>query len=92
MALSLLLYSLMFAALGWGFTGASVIGFVIAIAGLVLVLLRDLGGGLGPFMKGTMETATGPISGAAAVALVVTIPVCLATAAVAMGLIFRFLQ
>lgn len=82
----------MFAALGWGFTGASAIGFVIASVGFAFALLRDIGGSLRSFMRGKMATATGPIPGTAAVALVLTIPACLATAAIAMGLIFRFLQ
>lgn len=91
MALSILLYAIMFAALGWGFTGAPSIGFVAAAAGVAFALLREAGTSIRAFMKGTMATATGPISGAAAVALVLTVPTCLTAAALAAGA-FRVLQ
>jgi hypothetical protein len=92
MAIAALLYATMFAGLGWGFTGAAAAGFIALVAVVAFALVREFGGGMSTFMRGTIETATGPISGKAAVALVLTVPACLTAAAVAIGIAFRVLQ
>ncbi|MCW5697531.1 MAG: hypothetical protein KIS96_12470 [Bauldia sp.] len=51
-------------------------------------VLRGDGTGLNEFLNGYFQTATGPITGKGALALVVTIPVCLTAAAIAMAIIF----
>lgn len=50
-------------------------------------VLRSDGTSLSEFLNGYFQTATGPISGKGALALVVTIPACLTGAAIAMGII-----
>lgn len=92
MAIAALLYAVMFAAFGAGFSGGPVIW---AIAGTVVVafaLVREFSGGISSFLNGTMATATGPISGRAAVALVLTVPTCLALGTIVIATAFRVMQ
>ncbi|MCC6981730.1 MAG: hypothetical protein IT535_00525 [Bauldia sp.] len=92
MALSVVLYAIMFAALGWGFTNAPAIGFVLGVVIVALSLVPDVRGGVRDFMNGTMDTATGPVSGKTAIVLVLTVPTLLALATLAIGIAFRVLQ
>ena len=92
MALTVLLYAVLFAAFGWGFSGGPAIGAIAGVAIVAFALMREFGSGVGEFMNGMMATATGPISGRAAVALVLTVPTCLATAALVIAIAFRAMQ
>jgi hypothetical protein len=92
MALSVLLYAIMFAAFGWAFTGAPALGFVIGVAIVGLALVPDARGSIGAFMNTTIDTATGPVSGKTAVVLVLTVPAFLAAATLVIGVAFRVLQ
>ncbi len=92
MAIAALLYAVMFAAFGAGFSGGSVIWAIAGFAVVAFALVREFGGGIGDFMNGTMATATGPISGRAAVALVLTVPACLAAGTIVIATAFRLMQ
>jgi hypothetical protein len=92
MALSVLLYAIMFAAFGWAFTGAPALGFVIGVGIVGLALVPDARGSITAFMNTTIDTATGPVSGKTAIALVLTVPAFLAIGTLVIGIVFRALQ